>query len=132
MQEKLLTKRLKVIRRSKKFTREKLASLTGLSKGYLSQIENSDQPPPIYTLSRISGALGIDISDLFVRPAVSENRRGQTGRASAVGGQGWKVGGRSGAAAILGLKPTTLFFRMKKLGITKPSSVRLSQGASAA
>jgi quercetin dioxygenase-like cupin family protein len=46
---------------------EKLAALTGLSKGYLSQIENSDQPPPIYTLSRISNALGIDVSDLFAR-----------------------------------------------------------------
>ncbi|MBI5584820.1 MAG: sigma 54-interacting transcriptional regulator [Deltaproteobacteria bacterium] len=29
----------------------------------------------------------------------------------------WKVSGRNGAAAILGLKPTTLFFRMKKLGL---------------
>jgi transcriptional regulator of acetoin/glycerol metabolism len=28
-------------------------------------------------------------------------------------------GGRNGAAAILGLKPTTLFFRMKKLGLRK-------------
>lgn len=65
--EKLLTKRLKEIRREKKLTLEKLAKLTGLSKGYLSEIENSDQPPPIYTLSRISKALGIDIVDLFAR-----------------------------------------------------------------
>jgi transcriptional regulator with GAF, ATPase, and Fis domain/tetratricopeptide (TPR) repeat protein len=32
-----------------------------------------------------------------------------------------KVGGPDGAAALLGLKPTTLFFRIKKLGITRPS-----------
>ena len=32
----------------------------------------------------------------------------------------WRVSGRNGAAAILGLKPTTLISRMKKLGITKP------------
>ena len=31
----------------------------------------------------------------------------------------WKVSGQKGAAAILGLKPTTLFFRMKKLGLRK-------------
>ena len=31
----------------------------------------------------------------------------------------WKVSGKKGAAAILGLKPTTLFFRMKKLGLRK-------------
>lgn len=65
MEDKLLTKRLKEIRLNRKLTLEKLAALTGLSKGYLSQIENSDQPPPIYTLSRISNALGIDISELF-------------------------------------------------------------------
>ena len=33
---------------------------------------------------------------------------------------GWKVSGTGGAAAALGLKPTTLEFRMKKLGIVRP------------
>ena len=42
---------------------------------------------------------------------------------------GWRVGGRNGAAAILGLKPTTLFFRIKKLGITRPSSMSLQKQA---
>jgi transcriptional regulator with XRE-family HTH domain len=65
----LLTKRVREIRQSKKLTLEKLAKLTGLSKGYLSDIENSDQPPPVYTLSRISKALGIDIVDLFANTA---------------------------------------------------------------
>jgi transcriptional regulator with GAF, ATPase, and Fis domain len=32
----------------------------------------------------------------------------------------WRVSGPNGAAAILGLKPTTLISRMKKLGIKKP------------
>jgi transcriptional regulator with XRE-family HTH domain len=67
--EHLLTKRLREIRQSKKLTLEKLAKLTGLSKGYLSDIENSDEPPPVYTLSRISKALGIDIVDLFAKTA---------------------------------------------------------------
>jgi transcriptional regulator with XRE-family HTH domain len=65
IRENSLTKRLKEIRKGKYITLETLAKLTGLSKGYLSQIENSDQPPPIYTLSRISGALGVDMADLF-------------------------------------------------------------------
>jgi formate hydrogenlyase transcriptional activator len=34
---------------------------------------------------------------------------------------GWRVSGRNGAAKILGLKPTTLEARMKKLGITRPN-----------
>jgi len=33
---------------------------------------------------------------------------------------GWKVSGKGGAAEVLGLKPTTLEARMKKLGITRP------------
>jgi formate hydrogenlyase transcriptional activator len=33
---------------------------------------------------------------------------------------GWRVAGKSGAAKILGLKPTTLEARMKKLGINRP------------
>jgi DNA-binding NtrC family response regulator len=32
----------------------------------------------------------------------------------------WRVSGRNGAASLLGLKPTTLESRMKKLGITRP------------
>ena len=35
----------------------------------------------------------------------------------------WKVGGPNGAAELLGLKPTTLFFRMKKLGINRQRQV---------
>jgi len=34
---------------------------------------------------------------------------------------GWKVSGKEGAAEILGLKPTTLEARMKKLGIKRPA-----------
>jgi formate hydrogenlyase transcriptional activator len=32
----------------------------------------------------------------------------------------WKLGGPRGAAARLGLKRTTLFYKMKRLGITQP------------
>jgi transcriptional regulator with GAF, ATPase, and Fis domain len=33
----------------------------------------------------------------------------------------WKVYGADGAAAALGLKPTTLASRLKKMGLTRPS-----------
>ena len=33
----------------------------------------------------------------------------------------WRVSGKKGAALILGLKPTTLEARMKKLGISRPT-----------
>ncbi len=35
---------------------------------------------------------------------------------------GWRVSGQRGAAVILGLKPTTLEARMKKLGLRRPSA----------
>ncbi len=67
MEKELITKKLKEIRLNKKLSLEKLAKLSGFTKGYLSQIENSNHPPPIYTLSRISNALGVDVSELFAR-----------------------------------------------------------------
>ena len=39
---------------------------------------------------------------------------------------GWKVSGKDGAAKILDLKPSTLFYRMKKLGIVRPKASNLS------
>ncbi len=38
-----------------------------------------------------------------------------------LGMTGWKVRGKDGAAAILGLKPTTLYSRINKLGLKRPS-----------
>jgi len=35
----------------------------------------------------------------------------------------WKLGGPRGAAARLGLKRTTLFYKMKRLGIAQPADV---------
>jgi transcriptional regulator with GAF, ATPase, and Fis domain len=34
---------------------------------------------------------------------------------------GWKIYGRSGAAELLGLKPTTLIERMRRMGIRRPA-----------
>ncbi len=36
---------------------------------------------------------------------------------------GWRIRGELGAASILGLKPTTLEYRIKKLGLKRPSGV---------
>jgi formate hydrogenlyase transcriptional activator len=38
---------------------------------------------------------------------------------------GWRVSGRSGAARVLGVKPTTLEYRMKKLGIERHRADRV-------
>jgi PAS domain S-box-containing protein len=41
---------------------------------------------------------------------------------------GWRVSGKNGAAKILGLKATTLEYRMKKLGIQRPRPPSLATG----
>src|SRR6267142_2322804 len=35
----------------------------------------------------------------------------------------WQIGGRRGAAALLGLKRTTLFYKLKRLGIARPDGL---------
>ena len=40
-------------------------------------------------------------------------------------GTRWRVRGKGGAAEIIGLKPTTLEARMKKLGIQRPSNTSI-------
>jgi len=43
MDEKQIAKNIKRIRQSKKMSLERLAELSGLTKGYVSKIENSDK-----------------------------------------------------------------------------------------
>jgi len=43
---------------------------------------------------------------------------------------GWRISGRGGAAEVLGLKPTTLHAKMKKLGIHRPSLAAAGGGRS--
>jgi transcriptional regulator with XRE-family HTH domain len=61
MDEKLIVDRIKRLRISKKITLESLAKMTGFTTGYLSRIENSENAPPISTLSKIAQALEVDI-----------------------------------------------------------------------
>lgn len=65
MLEELIAKNIKVIRKKKKITLQKLADLTGLTKGYLSRIERSKKAPPYSTLNKIAVGLGIDASLLL-------------------------------------------------------------------
>jgi transcriptional regulator with XRE-family HTH domain len=58
--------KLKRIRLSRNITLKTLAEKTGLTNGYLSRIENSQNFPPMSTLSRIAEGLGIDISYFFI------------------------------------------------------------------
>lgn len=56
---------IKKIRKNKGLTLDSLANRTGLSKGYLSKLERGLKSPPISTLSKISMALGVEMSVFF-------------------------------------------------------------------
>jgi len=60
-----IIEKIKSIRLIKGFTLSQLSKRSGLSKGYLSKIENQTKLPPVSTLQRIAGALEIDLSALF-------------------------------------------------------------------
>lgn len=53
------------MRTEKSLSLDALAQKTGLSKGYLSKVENSDKAPPVSTLLIIAKSLGVTISEVF-------------------------------------------------------------------
>jgi transcriptional regulator with XRE-family HTH domain len=59
--EKKIAERIKSFRLKSGMTLDQLASITGLTKGYLSRIENSEKSPPISTLSKIASAFHSEI-----------------------------------------------------------------------
>jgi len=65
MDEKQITQNIRRIRLEKKMSLARLAKLTGLTKGYVSKIENASKAPPFSTLNKIANALDIDVNVLL-------------------------------------------------------------------
>jgi transcriptional regulator with XRE-family HTH domain len=65
MDEQTICKNIKNLRKQNHLTLEKLATLTGLTKGYLSKVERSQTAPPYSTLNKIALALGIKVTRIF-------------------------------------------------------------------
>jgi transcriptional regulator with XRE-family HTH domain len=57
--------RIARLRAERRMTLDRLAQVTGFTKGYLSKIENGRKVPPIATLSRIAQALHTEIGSFF-------------------------------------------------------------------
>jgi transcriptional regulator with XRE-family HTH domain len=75
LDERTIVTNIKELRVSSKTTLERLAKITGLTKGYLSRIENSTKAPPISTLAKISKALGVDITQFFAEKTAPREAR---------------------------------------------------------
>lgn len=62
MDEKIISKNIRRIRLERQLSVEQLAKMSGLTKGYMSKIENSPKAPPFSTLIKIAAALNTDVS----------------------------------------------------------------------
>ncbi|WP_299982883.1 helix-turn-helix domain-containing protein [Desulfobacula sp.] len=65
MDEKIISSNIKKLRTQKKVTLQALAKRTGLTKGYLSKVERSEKAPPYSTLTKIAGALGVEVTTML-------------------------------------------------------------------
>ena len=65
MDEKIISGNLKRLRTQKRLTLQDLAEKTGLTKGYLSKVERSQKAPPYSTLTKIAGALDIEVTTIL-------------------------------------------------------------------
>ena len=57
--------RLRILRRERGLTIEQVASATGLTKGFISQLERDTTTPSLSSLARICDALGVRMGDVF-------------------------------------------------------------------
>lgn len=63
--ERDISARLVFLRTERAMTQEQVAAACGLTKGYISKIENARIVPPIGTLVRLAQALGSEVADFF-------------------------------------------------------------------
>lgn len=57
--------RVRQLRKDKGWTIDQLAAVSGLSRGFISQLENEQRRPGPETLITLAGAFKISLSDLF-------------------------------------------------------------------
>jgi transcriptional regulator with XRE-family HTH domain len=60
-----LSQRIRLLRVQRGFTLEQVSEMTGLTRGVLSKVENFRVTPSLATLSKIAGAFGVSMSELF-------------------------------------------------------------------
>ncbi len=65
IREEQIGQRIRQLRLERKLTQQALADKTGVTKGYLSKIENSSSSPPVSTLSNITAALEVRLGSFF-------------------------------------------------------------------
>ena len=62
---KIICKRILLLRKARNLTLEQLAYQSGISKGGLSEIERNMKEPRAFTILKICNSLGITLSEFF-------------------------------------------------------------------
>jgi transcriptional regulator with XRE-family HTH domain len=60
--------RIRQTRNQKAITLQELSERSGLSKGFICQLENDKSTPSLQALERLSGGLGVPMAYLFLKP----------------------------------------------------------------
>lgn len=60
-----VSQKIRQLRQRQGMTVEQLAAKSGVSKGFISQVENFRTTPSLKVLQRIADALGVDLAELF-------------------------------------------------------------------
>lgn len=63
--EKIFGLKIKELRKQKKYSQEKLANLSSISKSYISQIENGKKTVSLEIINKLAKALEIEMHKLF-------------------------------------------------------------------
>lgn len=71
--------RIKILRKERGLTGEQLAEMVGITKGYISELENGKKTPGAGLVMRFAEALRCEVSDLY--EGSSEEKRDATLRA---------------------------------------------------
>lgn len=58
---------VRTLRKKRKFTQQRLATLMGTGRSYISKLESGRVAPSLHTLQRATSALSIDLAELFLR-----------------------------------------------------------------
>jgi transcriptional regulator with XRE-family HTH domain len=65
IKEKQIPKRIRQLRLERDLTQKALADAIGVTKGYISRIENGDSAPPVGTLMALAEGLNVEFSAFF-------------------------------------------------------------------
>jgi transcriptional regulator with XRE-family HTH domain len=65
LKEEQVPKRIKRMRLERQLTQQEVADSMGVTKGYISRIENASTAPPVGTLISLAQTLGVDFNSFF-------------------------------------------------------------------